>query len=241
MPRVPKWVGDTMETVLASKYIPVSVCATEYLGSALKRVTFRGDFSKADFSIGHAVAFRVNECDFRNYTPASVCEEKGLCDVIFYMHGKGPGSKFSRDLRQGDSLKMIIPRGKKLFQPSKTLHFFFGDETALGLFSRMARRIKEQHQAYTGMVELDGENLRLPPELDLSVKTIVKKEFCGNSAETIGVYLRETYPAYLEKAVFYLLGNAASIQVFRKALRLQNVSSKNIKTQAYWAEGKIGL
>jgi NADPH-dependent ferric siderophore reductase len=37
------------------------------------------------------------------------------------------------------------------------------------------------------------------------------------------------------------MGNAKSIQAFRKALREKGVSNKNIHTQPYWAEGKVGL
>lgn len=40
---------------------------------------------------------------------------------------------------------------------------------------------------------------------------------------------------------FYLMGNAKSIQNFRKALKEKGVQSRNIYTQPYWADCKVGL
>lgn len=42
-------------------------------------------------------------------------------------------------------------------------------------------------------------------------------------------------------SAFYLTGNVASVQEFRKTLKRMGVSSKNIMFQGYWAEGSFGL
>jgi NAD(P)H-flavin reductase len=77
MPRVPKWVADAMESVFSGQIRKVEVTEISYLNPYLKKITFKGDFANVKFKSGQAIAIRVNETNFRNYTPSYWDSELG--------------------------------------------------------------------------------------------------------------------------------------------------------------------
>jgi NADPH-dependent ferric siderophore reductase len=264
MPRVPKWLGDAMESVLASKYLTVKVASITLLTDTLCQLKLSGDFLGVDFQPGYVVDFRVNDNDFRHYTPSAFDAKAGTCEILVHLHGKGPGSAFVSRLKAGGVLKIVIPRGRKLYQRDHQFHFFFGDETALGLFKLFSQEIYAANQHYTGVLEMSEENLRVAEQLGMKLNTGVLEMSEENLrvAEQLGMKLKTVlkspddpgryaaaslyafktdYPHIFQQGIFYLIGNAASIQHFKRTLRHMGVAIKNIKTEAYWAEGKVGL
>ncbi|MCX2449755.1 siderophore-interacting protein [Pedobacter sp. PLR] len=230
-----KWVGDTMERLLASKYLSVRVSSVLELTPEIKKISFSGDFSETDFYPGDAVAFRVSDHEFRNYTLSAFNKGEGSCEIIFHTHGAGPGSHFATHLLGGEQLKMVIPRGRKMLEKEKKYHFFFGDETSLSLVSLFAREIRNNNQYYHGILELRMENLEVIKRLDLSVHGVLKSP--GNPAKNAISCLevmRNDCPDMFKEGLFYLTGNGLSIQRFRRALKMMGVIPKNIKAQAYW-------
>jgi len=242
MPRISKWLGDAIETVLASKYLSIVVESIAYLTPGVKKINFKGDFSSANFQIGYAVSFRVNDHDHRNYTPTYFDQEKGICEIIFHLHGNGPGSTYIDNLKIGDQLKVLAPRGREFYQQDKSFHIMFGDETAIGLFQSLIAAINLKKQHYVGIVELDEENLTIAAKTGLELASVLKSPLhpAKNTVDSLNL-LQTTLPEFFHHGIFYLVGNTSSIQVLKKSLREMGVSMKNIKTQAYWAAGKIGL
>ena len=242
MPRVPKWLGDAMESVLASKYLTVKVASITLLTDTLCQLKLSGDFLGVDFQPGYVVDFRVNDNDFRHYTPSAFDAKAGTCEILIHLHGKGPGSAFVSRLKAGGVLKMVIPRGRKLYQRDHQFHFFFGDETALGLFKLFSQEIYTANQHYTGVLEMSEENLGVAEQLGMKLKTVLKSPDDPGRYAAASLYAFKTdYPHIFQQGIFYLIGNAASIQHFKRTLRHMGVAVKNIKTEAYWAKGKVGL
>jgi NADPH-dependent ferric siderophore reductase len=57
--------------------------------------------------------------------------------------------------------------------------------------------------------------------------------------EALTDFLREEKQTiYNDDAVFYLTGNGNRMSLIRKYLKAKGVSSKCIRSQAYWIEGK---
>ena len=242
MPRVPKWIGDAMESLMASKHLAVTVSSAVSLSKEMRMVSFTGDFTRTEFYPGNAVAFRVSDIDFRNYTLCSFDSVNGSTEILFHLHGNGPGSSFAANLKPGDRLRMVSPRGHKMFNRSKTHHFFFGDETGLSFFSLLAREITGSGQQYTGIIELNEENIGVTAQLGMTVHPVLKTTGNpGMNAVACLAQLKEHYPETFNQGIFYLTGNVVSIQRFRAALKEYGVSPKNIKAQAYWAEDRVGL
>lgn len=242
MPRVPKWIGDAMESLLASKHLSVIVSSAVNLSKEIRMVSLTGDFTRTEFYPGNAVAFRVSDIDFRNYTLCSFDRENGNAEILFHLHGNGPGSSFAANLKPGDQLRMVTPRGHKMFNRSKAHHFFFGDETGLSLFSLLAREITSSGQQYTGIIEMSEENIGVTAQLGMTVHPVLKT--MGNpgmNAVACLSQIKDNYPEIFNEGIFYLTGNVVSIQRFREALKEYGVLPKNIKAQAYWAQDRVGL
>lgn len=229
-----------METALSSWVRRVTVTEIISLHPSLKKIRFAGEFSSVRFEVGQAVILRINDTDFRNYTPAHFDSKAGTCEVLFHLHGNGPGSAFIDSLQPGSTLLMGLPRGFSVLKKSSPCHFFYGDETTLGLFYSCAQVLRHTSQQYGGILEFSDLS-SIPDGLGLDLPVVEKKP--GTAAPAIS-YLDQYSPAAWEawkKGTFYLMGNALSIQQFRKALKERGVGSSHIVTQPYWAAGKIGL
>ncbi|CAG5016684.1 hypothetical protein DYBT9275_05608 [Dyadobacter sp. CECT 9275] len=245
MPRVPKWLGNTVEKVFAGQFRQVIVTETAYLDRDLKRIRFEGDLKSTRFVPGNVIEFRVSDTEYRHYTPSYYDSENGICDVIFYLHDKGPGSKWADLLETGTQVKIMGPGGRLRYNERSKHHFLFGDETSLGLFQCLKEVVQENDQEYFCVAELEKNNRSWASLAGLSAEVVSKSDE-HPAREAIAIlteikqYKSECWDAW-RKATFYLTGRAKSIQAFRNALVTSGVSRSQILTQPYWAEGKYGL
>lgn len=242
MPNVPKWVADQMENLLSSKYLDIEVTETIMYSPEIKRIIFRAELSHIDFYPGSSMVFRTSDRELRHYTPSAFDRERGVFEILFHIHGNGPGSKLADRLLPGERLKVSAPGGKKLYEKDKTFHFFFGDETSLSFYVALLREIKKNKQWARGIFELNEVNRSIAEERGYDVKTVLKTP--GEPAREALIILEawiRAKPELFKQSVFYLTDNVASVQKFRSVLKKYGVSSKNIKLQGYWAEGSVGL
>jgi NADPH-dependent ferric siderophore reductase len=243
MPRIPKWLGDTMETIFSRMIVPVRVTRVEYIYPQLKKIIMKGDFTKAKYAPGNVIEFRVTDNDFRHYTISDFDTEKGICEMLVYLHRQGVGSRWIENLKAGDKLKLMGPGGKMSYQFPFKQHFVFGDETSLGLMICMGKAASENKQLFFGLVELEKEHLSWINFLNS--ENIQSTESSFKNPAQPAIDLLSQWKDYFDKntdnTCFYLTGRARSIQQFRKFLLSKGVDSKKIKTEPYWAEGKKGL
>jgi len=242
MPNVPKWIADQMEHLLPSKYLDVEVTETTHYSPEIKKITFQGPLHHIDYFPGSSMVFRASDTELRHYTPSAFNRQTGMFEILFHIHGNGPGSKLADRLLVGDRLKVSVPAGKKLYDKDKTFHFFFGDETSLSFYVALLSEISNNNQLACGIFELNTINSNLPEDLDYDITTVIKTP---DEPAREAIMLLETFiaaePAQFQQSVFYLTGNVASVQKFRTVLKNHGVSSKNIKLQGYWAKGSVGL
>lgn len=238
MPKIPKWLGDTMETVFSAMMHKAIVEDITFLDDKLINVRFAGDFQKIKFVPGNVVEFRINETEYRHYTPAFFDSEKGICDILFYLHGKGPGSMWASTLKKANRINLIGPGGKLSYNPQSKYHLFFGDETSLSVFTCLKEIINENDQNYLCILELEDEHRHWPELTGLSADVVSKSP--DDPAREAILYLDGLQDLW-DDATFYLTGNAKSIQAFRKALIARHIKSSQIRTEPYWADGKTGL
>lgn len=242
MPRMPKWIGDTMEIVFNRMITPVEVTHMEYVFPEIKRITMKGRFSAGKFAPGSVVEFRVTENDFRHYTVSAFDQEKGICEILIYLHGRGVGSKWADQIRVGQSAGLMGPSNRLRYKYDKEAHFVFGDETSLGLMEYITREARMRGHKTFCLLELDEINHHWVDELDITA-TIVNKDYepAAKFAVEEIIKLPSSFWQQWEDAAFYITGRAKSIQAIRKILVSKGISMKNIMTEPYWAEGKRGL
>ncbi|MEM9985828.1 MAG: siderophore-interacting protein [Bacteroidota bacterium] len=242
MPTLPKWIANGIEKVFSGMMHPVSVTQTEMLAPQLKRVRFEGDLSQSHFIPGQVVEFRISDTEYRHYTPSAYEPSAGACEVLFYLHGLGPGSNWASQLDSGYVTKLMGPGGKMKLRETQTRHLLFGDESSLGFCLQMAEAIKARRQAYFCLLELDRAHQHWPGILGLSTEMVpALAEAPGqNAIKHLSSWLKEAEPAWTQAAC-YLTGRAASIKLLRKHLIKQGISSPQIQSLPYWAKGKVGI
>jgi NADPH-dependent ferric siderophore reductase len=245
MPKAPKWLGDTIETMFSSHVHPVVVSEVNYIDQRLKKVRFEGDLSRIDFAPGQVVQLRVSDTEYRHYTPSFFDRENGVCEVLFYLHGQGPGSDWADKLKTGQTVKFRGPGGRLKYNRSAKYHFLFGDETSIGLFQCIKEAVDQNRQEYLCVMELEEAFANWPDSARLSAE-VVSKSLENPAADAIQILDSVSTPDSVfwevwKDATFYLAGRAKSIQSFGKKLRELGVSGRQIRTEPYWAEGKAGL
>lgn len=242
MAQLPKWIADTVVAVANPWLYTAQVAGIQPLSGDLWQIHFSGDFGKADFQPGQELHFRVDNNHFRHYTLSSFEQHTGLCSIIFYLNGKGPGSRWAAGLQPGDTVRFSSEKGKLCYDDNATHHFFFGDETAVGLFDWFKKTALEKDHEYFGVLELHPRNEIALTHLKLMIESVppLATQPASNAIhwmEDMDPYCWNTW----QKAVFYLAGRVASIQRFQQYLMEHGVSSRQIRTTPYWADGKCGL
>lgn len=242
MPKVPKWAADAMESLFSSMFRRMTVSEMTYLNPGIKKIVFKGDLQNVKFKTGQAIAIRVDDTNVRNYTPSFWSSAEGICEVIFHLHGNGPGSAFIEQLALNDELNIGLPRGFDLYKKDYRYHFFFGDETTLGFFKSLKYTVEENNQHYMGVLEFNDATLRSETNLECLLDIVPGSG--SHKAEQAVLYLEsldEKVWQLWKDGMFYVMGNGRSIQNFRKALKEKGISNRQIMTQPYWVEGKTGL
>jgi NADPH-dependent ferric siderophore reductase len=239
MPKAPKWLNDTVETLLSSKMPQVRVTGTEYLTPFIKRIRLQGNLKGWNNHPGYATAVRISDTEYRNYTPAFEDTEKGVVELIVHLHGDAPGSRYMHHLTTGDELRLVPPRGKKMYSEAVKQYFFFGDETALALACAVNERIKKNKALLHFYFELDAENKNIPALLGLDNYSVFVKNKTFTNVDLIHELPLFNTPGWKD-AGFVVAGNATSVQTVRRALK-QHAVAGSIIAQAYWAAGKTGL
>ncbi|WP_316845269.1 hypothetical protein [Pedobacter psychrodurus] len=241
MPKLPSWLANTMEKVISNKIYQVEVVETKMLSSNLKCVTFKGDFFDAKFVPGNEVLFRVNANEYRHYTLSGFDEVNETCEVIFYLNRQGPGYSLAVNIQKGDLLRLIVDRAKVKYNEEANQHFFFGDETSLGLYESLGKKVIDEDVEYFGVLELQEENLSSVDQLKLLIDTVPAD--VNAPAKNAINWMENMHPICWEmwqNATFYLTGRAKSVQEFKKYLKQRGVNFKQIITLPYWEIGKVG-
>lgn len=222
---------------LASR--PMRVEKTCYVNSKILKVQFKGDLSGINFQLGYAVAIRVSNTDFRNYTPSFVDVEKGILEIIFHIHSNSVGCSYIEKMKKEYEVLISIPRGPKQYHSKVKKQLIFGDETSLGLMVAFLPALQQNGHQFQFYIELDEENKAVPELLGLENYTVFSKQDIFRSKEKI----RELPVIENDEwstANVILTGNVTALQNFRKVLKEQYHKGK-IYVKGFWLEGKKGL
>ncbi|HEY0298443.1 MAG TPA: FAD-binding oxidoreductase [Arachidicoccus sp.] len=239
MPSMPKWMNNAVENLLSSKFREVSVLETEPICKNLKRVKFSADLHGLEYFPGYAVSFRVNNTDYRNYTPYNFDKVNGYFEILFHLHGKGSGSEFADMLNVQDKMKMFVPRGKRafMFANQYKYHYVVGDETVLGFALEIKQEAEKHDYKFNATFELDNHDVLKMLEL---YGSYVHKNEPQKIMEQI---MCDIFDGVIrkEETAFYISGNGETLQYVRKELKQLDILNVQIFAQAYWIDGKKGL
>jgi len=238
MPKVPKWFANCVETLLPGQFQTVTVTEVEYLADDLKRVRFEGNLAGTSCEPGQVIEFRVTATEFRHFTPFYYDRTMGVCEVLFYLHGMGPGSDWATELRPGSRCKLMGPGGRMKFRKEATAHFVFGDETSLGLASHLHKAAWAYGQPFSCLLELADDHKDWPELIELPATPLPE-----NVSNIPWILKQMNWAPVVDKCLpaYYLTGRAAGIKTIMQILKDRGVAAKQIQTFPYWSQGKRGL
>lgn len=241
MARLPKFLAERTERL----GFTTTVTGVDCPSAGLLRLTFEGDELRTRaFAPCDVTAFRISENDFRHYTPEAVDHDAGRATILFHLHGlsNAPGLTFVENLRVGSTATWCGMASARAFRwTSPSAFLAMGDATTLGLMVGLVARARAEGREALVVVEVEVPDLSY-------VRTLLPDAVVLAAAEEPGHALRGWLTdaaqeiAQLDPSAVYLAGHGGSIQEQRALLRgVHGVDRRLIRTQPYWATGKVGL
>jgi NADPH-dependent ferric siderophore reductase len=165
----------------------------------------------------------------RRYTIAGQDHDRIHLDV--YLHGQGIGTVWAQNLRRGDTVSGIGPRGKLLVDEGADWHVMIGDETSLpGIRAMLAATESPTHV----VVEVDDPDEWHGLGVDGRCSTEWTWLTRGRSQGVSDVVLRSgagTGHAYVS-------GEAQQVLAWRDQLERGGLDPSAISHKAYWGVGR---
>ncbi len=163
-------------------------------------------------------------------------------DVVLHgggvLPGDGPGERWVRSARPGDTIEGIGPRGKIAAAPAADWHLFIGDESAMPAIFAMTESLPGDSVA-TLVLEIpdpaDEQELLAPARTRLSWLHRL-----GAPAGDPGRLLAEARDVELPpgNGHAYLLGEASVVLGLREVLAARGMSPGQMSPKAYWGRGR---
>lgn len=150
----------------------------------------------------------------------------------------GPGSRWAQELRAGDDVDLIGPRGKIPVRPDVPWHLFVGDTTSIGAFCRMAEAVTEGKVAL--IVEVESVTDFVAPLVAKGVQAFAMMVERHGAAPTDPSPILTALAAHHLPAGdghAYVFGELTRGQAVAAALRDRGLSSDQISLKAFWRSG----
>jgi len=190
-------------------------------------------FVDAGFSPGCKVKLRVGPKAMRSYTPLGWDDAGGWVDILFHLHGSGPGSDWARGAATGDGIEVRGPvKSMSTDHDDPDWTLFLGDETTLGLAATV--RTVTPNARNFGAVELDRLDVAAPDVLGLQVEPVIRNGIRGAALQR---WLRdcELPEGY---GVVWISGHAGTAKLLKQAIAERKRNDVSVNFKAYWDRPK---
>ncbi|ACU37041.1 siderophore-interacting protein [Actinosynnema mirum] len=220
------------------------VTRVEEVGAGLRWVSIVGDgLRKAAWTPGDVVQVVVvgetllGPWEIRSYTPLALDPATGTAEILWHVHGNGPGSDWAASAVGGAPCRVAGPRRGVRLPASRGALVFFGDETSFSTAvavhrARDVRVVLEVESVEGARAVLDRFGL-------VDVVLVAREPGDAHLAEVERAVLAAHRVG--PDAAPVLTGKASSVQRLHRALRGAGVQGRRISSVPYWAPGKKGL
>ena len=171
---------------------------------------------------------------YRDYTPSGWDVETQTCTLFIDTAHDGPGSRWAKGLRTGDTLTYLGIGSSHQRPVSNKRLVFLGDETAIGHFFAL-QQLADKETAICGAVAMAEQ-----PHREEFARYFSRLGFQPLHKNSSGDYaalkdwvsgLAVTDPSEL---IFYLAGFTPAVVQLRKFLKEKGYEGSQIKTQGFW-------
>jgi len=174
----------------------------------------------------------------RRYTIRSFDPKNLLVTLNIVLHGEGPGERWLRGARPGDTIDGIGPRGKITTSPTADWHLFMGDESAMPAILAMTEALPGDADA-TLVIEVPDPD----DERDLLAPARTRVSWLhrlGGPAGEPGLLAAEAADVELPGGAghVYLFGEATVVLKLREILGRRGVAADQVSPKAYWGRGR---
>jgi ferric-chelate reductase (NADPH) len=237
--------GRLTRTLLRWLMRPARVAAVETLSPHFRLADLEGEaLRNVAWTAGQKVQVAMGSgLIARTFTPMSWNADSGRTRILTFAHGEGPGSRWARDLSEGDTCQFFGPRPSlDLSGPNlaglQSPMVLFGDETSFGLAAALRDSAQPDGAVHVFEASDVAESRQVAEAIGLSQATLIER--VADDAH-LAAAEAEVLRLAASGAHFVLTGKASSIQRVSRALKAVGVASSRMKIKAYWAPGKIGL
>jgi NADPH-dependent ferric siderophore reductase len=205
------------------------VIAVQELSPAFRLLRIRAGAERVDWRPGDKMQVLFPSNDVRTYTPLDWSGD-GTTTLLAYLHGDTPASRWARQLAVGQRLHFVGPQ-RSLSMPEGAIALI-GDETSLAVAASYARVRPGQVRCIFELQASASAEAALD-ELGLGAALVIHRE----PGTPGGVSLTKALPAL--SGPVGITGGGELVERARAALRARGI--RDIKTKAYWVEGRVGL
>ncbi|WP_225707316.1 siderophore-interacting protein [Bradyrhizobium cenepequi] len=219
---------------------PARVAAVETLSPHFRLAELEGQaLRNVAWTAGQKVQVAVGSgLSARTYTPMLWDAGSGRTRMLTFAHGDGPGSRWARDLTEGDTCQFFGPRRSLDLSGLESPVLLFGDESSFGLAAAL-RECRQGDGAIHVFEASDvAESRSVLEAIGLRQAMLIER---GADDAHLAAAEAEMLRLAARGAHFVLTGKASSIQRVSRTLKAAGVVSSRVKTKAYWAQGKTGL
>ena len=230
-------------SLAGTRKLSFTVVETGQMSSSLQRVTLTApELEGFGYAPGQDVMLLVaaegNKPIRRRYTVRALDRAALTLTLNIVLHGQGPGERWLRSARPGDTIEGIGPRGKLTTSPTADWHLFIGDESALPAMFAMTEALPPGRPA-TLVLEIPEES----DEQDLAAAATIRISWLhrlGAPAGDPSALAAEAAEVELPpgRGHAYLFGEATVVSRLREVLAERGLGQDQMSPKAYWGRGR---
>ena len=215
---------------MGTKRHSVTVCDAEFLSPKLRRLRFEGRTLRGvKWTPGDKVKLRIRGKS-RSYTPSAMSSVEGWIDVIFFLHGNGPGSRWAAGAEVGTSAVLSRPeKSIKRYKNAPEWAIFLGDETTLGLANALLSSLPAG-TPISGAIEIGLEDAHAVAKLRLPLAAETRMDHYGDAL--INWVARTPLPQ--GRGLIWIAGESVTVRTLKRMLDAPDGCDAKIKTKSYW-------
>lgn len=230
-------------SLAGTRKLAFKVVETEQMSSSMQRITLTApELDGFSYAPGQDVMLLVaaegSKPIRRRYTIRSLDRAALTLTLNIVLHGQGPGERWLRSARPGDSIEGIGPRGKITTSPTADWHLFMGDESAMPAILTMTESLPADADA-TLVIEVPDPDDEQEPFAGARTRVSWLHRLGGKAGEP-ALLATEAAEVELPRGAghVYLFGEASVVFRLREILGGRGVAADQISPKAYWGRGR---